>query len=157
MRPLRYYRLSAFARLRHDGASTAFPIHLPASSAKHWSDDDPDSLTDLASTDESIKDLCLELLKAAGKLQKTERSDPDFFTAPVDSNFISTWRDFEERFAHALLMVRSNAVEAGEAQHFMSFDWYERTEWKDADYRAMGASEAIEAIIGFADSQADTP
>lgn len=47
---------------------------------KHWSDDGLDSLTDLASTDGSIKDLCLELLKAAGSLQKTERNDPDFFT-----------------------------------------------------------------------------
>jgi hypothetical protein len=119
---------------------------------REWSDDDPDSLPDVANSDESIKDLCLELLKAAGSLQKTERNDPELFKAPVDSKVISAWRDFEQRFADALLMVRSNAVGA---QHFMSFDWYERTEWEDADYRAMDAAEAVEAIIGFADSQAD--
>jgi hypothetical protein len=78
------------------------------------------------------------------------RVDPD--ALPVDSKVISAWRDFEQRFADALLMVRSNAVGA---QHFMSFDWYERTEWEDADYRAMDAAESVEAIIGFADSQAD--
>ena len=56
---------------------------------KDWSEDDPGSLPDLASTDEEIRDLCLELLMAAASLQKDERRDPDFFTAPVDSKFIS--------------------------------------------------------------------
>jgi hypothetical protein len=121
---------------------------------KDWSEDDPGSLPYLADTDEAIKDLCLELLRAAGSLQKDERRDPDFFTAPVDSKFISAWREFEEHFADALLIVRSNAVEAGET-HFLSFDWYERTQWEDADYKASETAAAIEAIIDFADSQAD--
>jgi hypothetical protein len=111
---------------------------------KDWSDDDPDGLPEVANSDESIKDLCLELLRAAGSLQKTERSDPALFTAPVDSKFISTWRDFEERFADVLLIVRSNAVEAGE-DHFLSFEWYERSQWEDADYRATGA----DSLTGF--------
>jgi hypothetical protein len=52
------------------------------------------------------------------------------------------------------LIVRSNAAEAGET-HFLSFDGYERTQWEDADYKAAGAAAAIEAIIDFADFQAD--
>jgi len=70
-------------------------------------------LPDFASKDESIKDLCLKLLKAAGSIQKDERGERELFAAPVDSKFISTWRDFEERFADALLIVLSNAAEAG--------------------------------------------
>jgi hypothetical protein len=120
---------------------------------KNWSEDDPESLPDLASTDESIKNLCMETLKAAGSLQKNERGDRDFFTAPVDSKFISAWRDFEGRFADALLIIRSNAVEAGE-QHYLSFDWYERNLWENADFKAAGAAQAIEAIVDFADSRA---
>jgi|ERR1022692_943280 hypothetical protein len=89
---------------------------------KDWSEDDPKSLPDLASKDESIKDLCLELLLAAGSIQKNERSDRKLFIAPVDSKFVSAWRDFEERYAHVLMIVRSNAVEAGDAHLILSFD-----------------------------------
>src|SRR4051812_12209329 len=81
---------------------------------KDWSDDDPESLPELASKDESIKDLCLDLLRAAGKLQRNERGNRELFTSPVDPKFVTVWREFERRFGHALLVVRSNAVEAGE-------------------------------------------
>ena len=123
---------------------------------KDWSEDDPNSLPDLANTDEAIKTLCLELLKAAGILQKNERGDRELFTAPVDSKFISTWRDFEERFADALLIVLSNAAEAGGMRLYSSFDWYEPSgRWEDADYKAAGVAEAIEAMIDFAHTQAE--
>jgi hypothetical protein len=98
----------------------------------------------------------LELLKAAGSLQKNERGDRELFTAPVDSKFISTWRDFEKRFADALLVVRTNAVEAGDTHLFLSFDWYEQSgQWEDADYKAAGVAKAIEAMIDFANTQAE--
>jgi hypothetical protein len=104
---------------------------------KEWSEDDADCLPELASTDESIKKLCLRLLKAAGSLQRNQRDHGELFIKPVDPRFISAWRDFEERFAHALLMVRSNDVDAGEATHFLSFDWYEAApRWEEADWEA---------------------
>ena len=58
---------------------------------KDWSDDDPESLPELASRDESIKDLCLDLLKAAGKLQSNERGNRELFTSPVDPKFVTVW------------------------------------------------------------------
>jgi hypothetical protein len=123
---------------------------------KNWSEDDPKSLPALASEDESIKALCLELLLAAGSIQKNERSDRELFTAPVDSKFVSAWRDFEKRYAHVLLIVRSNAVEAGDAHLILSFDCYEQPpRWDDADWEAARAAELIERTIYFAHSQAD--
>ena len=114
---------------------------------KDWSEDDTDSLPDLASKEKEIKDLCLKLLKAAGSLQKNERSERELFTAPVDLNFITAWRDFENRFAHVLLTVRSNAAEAGELHPF-SFDWYEHPpRWEDADSEAAKAAELMETMV----------
>ncbi len=80
-------------------------------------------------------------------LQKNERSDRELFTTPVDSKFISTWRNFEKRFAPALLKVRSNAVEAGEP-HYLSSDWYEHPpRWEDADSKAAGVAELMEEMF----------
>jgi hypothetical protein len=120
---------------------------------KDWCEDDPESLSDLADTDEPIKNLCFELLKAAGSIQRNERDNRELFTAPVDSKFVTAWRVFEERYAHALLIVRSNAVEAGgmEPLSFLSFDWYEHPpRWEDADFDAAGAARAIEKMIELA-------
>ena len=72
---------------------------------KDWSDDDPDALPELASTDESIKDLCLKLLKAAGSIQRNERGDRERFAGPVDLKFVSAWRELEERYADVLWIV----------------------------------------------------
>src|SRR3974377_2040556 len=114
---------------------------------KDWSEDEPESLPDIASKEKEIKDLCLKLLKAAGSLQKNERSERELFTAPVDLNFITAWRDFENRFAHVLLTVRSNAAEAGELHPF-SFDWYEHPpRWEDADSEAAKAAELMETMV----------
>jgi hypothetical protein len=115
---------------------------------KDWSEDDPKSLPDLASKDELIKDLCLKLLKAAGSIQKDERGERELFAAPVDSKFISTWRDFEERYANVLLIVRSSAVEAGDARFSFSFDCYEQSlRWEDANWVAARAADLIERTI----------
>jgi hypothetical protein len=65
-------------------------------------------------------------LKAAGNLQRNERGNRELFTSPVDPKFVTVWREFERRFGHALLVVRSNAVEAGEWNLVFSFDWYEQ-------------------------------
>ena len=123
---------------------------------KEWSDDDAEKLPELALADEAIRELCLSLLKAAGTLQRRERSRRDLFTAPVDPKFISDWRDFEERFAYPLLIIRSNAAEAGEYQLLFSLDFYEQpVNWKRADFYAAGRARAIEAVFDFAHSQVE--
>jgi Domain of unknown function (DUF4145) len=115
---------------------------------KDLSEDDPESLPALASADDSIKDLCLKLLKAAGSIQKDERGERELFAAPVDSKLISTWRDFEKRYAHLLLIVRSNEVKEGKKHILLSFDWYEQPpRWEDADDKAARAAELIETMI----------
>lgn len=103
-----------------------------------------------------IDETGLNLLKAAGTVQKRERSHPELFTAPVDPKFIADWRDFEERFGRPLLIVRSNAAEAGEHQHLFSLDFYEQpVDWKHADFFAAGKTRAIEAVFDYARSQVE--
>ena len=113
---------------------------------KEWSEDEPESLPELASTDEPIKELCLQLLKAAGSLQRFERSAPDLFTAPVESKFISNWRDFEKRFVPALLTVRFNALMSREWD-FSSFGYEHSPGWEDADQEAARAEVLIESMM----------
>jgi hypothetical protein len=105
---------------------------------KDWSDDDPESLPELASKDESIKDLCLDLLGAAGNLQRNERGDRELFTAPVDSKFITTWRDFEDRFERVLDDLFWHPLIKRES------------EWEHADLNAAIAADLIEKTIEFA-------
>ena len=114
---------------------------------KDWSEDDPESLPDLARADDSVKELCLELLMAAGSIQRNERRVRELFTTPVDLKFVSTWRDFEMRYANFLLIVRSNAVEGGDTNIPLSFDWYEQPTWEAADDEAARAAELMEAMI----------
>ena len=113
---------------------------------KEWSEDEPESLPELASTDEPIKELCLQLLKAAGSLQRFERSAPDLFTAPVESKFISNWRDFEKRLVPALLTVRFNALMSREWD-FSSFGYEHSPGWEDADQEAARAEVLIESMM----------
>jgi len=125
------------------------------SQLRDWIDDNPEDLPDLASKDDGTKDICLALLKAAGHLQKIERSGRKLFAAPVSSTFISAWRDFEERFGPVLLQVRANAVDAGDFRLALSLDWYEKpVSWDGADHAAREAVRAIEDTFDFACTQA---
>ena len=65
---------------------------------KHWSDDAPEELADLAATDTSAKELCIQLSFAARFLKMNERRAQALFAAPVDPAFLAAWRDYEERY-----------------------------------------------------------
>jgi hypothetical protein len=65
---------------------------------KDWSDDAPEDLAELAASDSSVKDLCIELSFAAHFLKMNERRARALFAAPVDPAFLSAWRDYEERY-----------------------------------------------------------
>src|SRR5260370_14451458 len=69
---------------------------------KDWSDDDPGALHELASKDESVKDLCSALMRVVERLQFNSKNDRELFTAPVDPKFITSWRNFEQRFLPVL-------------------------------------------------------
>jgi hypothetical protein len=119
---------------------------------KDWSDDDPTCMPELAHADEGLRDLGLKLLKAAGSIQKSERSHRDLFTGPTDPKFIVEWRDFEERFANVLLKVSS---EAGDQSFLFSFDYYEEPEqWEVADFHAITYAESFKAAFRFAREKA---
>jgi hypothetical protein len=106
---------------------------------KDWSDDDPQALLELATTDELIKDLCSALNGAVQRLQLDRRKNLELFTAPVDSKFITAWRDFEERFEPVLY-----------------FPMIEReSDWKLADFNAEHSAGLIEATIELANSRSD--
>jgi hypothetical protein len=123
---------------------------------KDWCDDDAANLPYLARTDEACEKLCLDLLKAAGSIQSKERSGRELFTAPVDPKFVSFWREFEQRFAHSLLIVRSNAFEAGKHQLLFSLDFYEApVSWQRADFFAARIAKNIDDAVDFAHSQAE--
>ena len=65
---------------------------------KRWSDDAPEELADLAATDTSAKELCIQLSFAARFLEMNERRAQALFAAPVDPAFLAAWRDYEERY-----------------------------------------------------------
>jgi hypothetical protein len=120
---------------------------------KDWSEDDPAGLPEFARADEGIRELGTGVLRAAGSIQRSEKSERDLFTAPVDPRFISEWRDFEERFASVLLSIRSE-VAAGDL--LFSFDYYEEPDqWVVADFKALMAARSLDATIKFAVAHAE--
>lgn len=122
---------------------------------KVWSENDPDNVTKVANVDKEIETLCLNLLKAAGSIQKHERLHRDLFTGPVDPKFILEWRDFEERFAGNLVNIRFDASTNDSGFHF-SFDFYEEPEqWVMADYNAMKTAKSLDMTIRFARVRAE--
>jgi hypothetical protein len=126
---------------------------------KDWCDDEPKGLAEDASKDEGLKKLCLDLLRAAGALQKPERErvQRDLFIGPSDSNFILVFRDFEKRFSHALHTIRSNAVQAGEMDLAFSFDWYEQpSTWLEADFFALLGARAMDDVFELAHERASS-
>jgi len=123
---------------------------------REWSEDDPAGLRELARTDEGIQELGLSILRAAGRIQRSEQAGRDLFTGPVDAIFISEWRDFEERFTQALLDIRSDMAAAHKSDLLFSLDYYEEPDhWYVADFKAIYAARSLDATIMFATTQAE--
>jgi len=121
---------------------------------KDWSDDDPESLTDLAREDEAVKNLCNALSWTAHYLRMNERRHRQLFAAPVDPKFLTAWRDFEQRFERALAGIWLADVfpefEAGEPKRTSESE----LQWENTDHEAAEQSRAIENAIDFAYAQA---
>ena len=122
---------------------------------RDWSDDNPIGLRELAFADDSFQQLALDTLRVAGSIQRSEQSDRDLFTGPVDPIFISEWRDFEERFAGALLDILSSTAWGTDPLLF-TFDYYEQPDqWEVADFKAIRAARSLDVSILFAAVQGE--
>ena len=122
---------------------------------KDWTDDDPVSLSALAKNDASIRKLCGDLSWAAHLLKVNERRRRQLFAAPADSQFIQTWRDYEERYQSTL---------AGVWLSELFIDWESLaptdmpradTEWENADCEAREQDGGIRDAIHFAQFNVD--
>ncbi len=69
------------------------------SKLQEYTDDDPSGLKASAESDESVKEICLEVLDVASRLRRYERLERSLFVGPVDPQFIKKWRDFDGRYA----------------------------------------------------------
>jgi hypothetical protein len=120
---------------------------------RDWSDNDPVYIRGIALEDDGFFQLALDVLRVAGSIKQSEKSNRDLFTDPVDPKFISEWRDFEERFAGALLDILSDPAARGDPSLF-TFDYYEQPDqWEVADFKASLAARSLDVSILFAEVQ----
>ncbi len=114
--------------------------------------DEPAALPELAKSDEAIKELCSRLSWAGHSLKMNERRHRQLFTKPVDPEFLTEWRDFEERFESVLLDIEfaGLSLELGEPSQVSKTDF----QWETADEEAGEQAGAIEGAIDFAYDQA---
>jgi hypothetical protein len=122
---------------------------------KDWCDNDSSVLYESAVEDRGIQQLIWDILRNAGRIQKSERSERDLFTGPVDPKFIFEWRDFEERFAITLLDICANYIK-DKSEYFFSLEYYEQPDhWELADFKAINQVRSLDATIIFATAQAE--
>ena len=83
----------------------------PFQKLKDWSDDDPDSLAELNLRARMSRLKIYALIHfRPPELSSRRNAARELLMTPVESKFVSTWREFEKRFGDALLIVRSKAV-----------------------------------------------
>ena len=122
---------------------------------KDWCDDDPKELAGFAESDSSVRDLCNRLNLRAGLLRRDERRGRQLFTAPVDPQFLSAWRDYEDRYQTVLSRIWLSQVwpEAlsDESSHIPRID----LQWDLADEDGAQQAGGIYNAIEFAQFNAD--
>jgi hypothetical protein len=127
------------------------------SKLKDWCDDEPDAILQIAVSDKQFKDLCMQVLGAAERLHASEQNHRQLFAAPVDSKFLSVWRDFEARYEHVLAANWSSLVFGDESINLpdksKTISNAER-KWENADLNGKIGADLIEKAIGFARVQA---
>ena len=125
---------------------------------KHWSDDAPDELEELADNDDSIKALTGEVYLTAWVLKEYEFRGRSLFAAPVDPKFLDAWRDFEDRYADVVGRVQWSGITIDLGDEFETpvekppqGDEKSAADiaWDDADHWAEDDAAAIEYAIEF--------
>jgi hypothetical protein len=123
---------------------------------KDWSEDDPESLPELAAKDDGVKNLCNQVCGAARNLTMNERRHRELFAAPVDPRFLAAWRNYEARFAKPLARIWL----ADLIPDFGSFDpgptSHAELNWDNADHEGDEQARAIETAIYFGREQIRT-
>ena len=122
---------------------------------RHWTDDEPQGIIELAGSDASIKKLCLELFDAAYFLKMNERRSRRLFAAPVDPSFISAWRDYEERYESVVANVWLLDLELGLGGEEPGPTPKAELQWANADRQAVQQASGIEDAIDFAQFNID--
>ena len=115
-------------------------------------DDDPSGLEALASTDEVLASLCVEVVEFALSISMNERKRRQLFAAPVDPNFIPAWRRYEDKYAAPLAGVWLG-LDPGTV--ISNSEPPQQTQWRVANEDAAAQAKAIETALQFADEQAD--
>lgn len=80
-----------------DSAQVARFLTLFAS-IKQCTEDRPEDLPELVSTDDGVRRLAVELYWAADEIKRAEQSHADLFAGPVDPQFLASWREFEASY-----------------------------------------------------------
>ena len=66
-------------------------------------DDDPDIVEETASNDPNFRKLCRQIFDLRLQLGGEQLEHPEQFIAPVKTDFIKAWRDYDERYSSAVL------------------------------------------------------
>jgi hypothetical protein len=119
---------------------------------RDMSDDDPVHVQGLAKEDEDFRKVCRDLSWMASLLHTAERSQRPLYAAPVDPQFVSAWRDFEERFDSVLAGIFLEDL--GMVLDTPSGELSDRSAvaLDHAEDAARESTRAIESVIDFAES-----
>jgi len=107
-------------------------------------DGDPANIVPDAQKDESIRDLCLDLLCAAYQADPPNLRGPDTLIAPADPVFIRAWRDYEENYATPVFAAVFADLGGDDTRTLPD------ARWATADDDATEASHGILEAMSFA-------
>ena len=119
-------------------------------------DDEPEGLEELAVSDPDLRQLCSDLDDAATHMWLGKQRRRSLFAAPVDTKFVSAWRDYEERFELRVLGAKLSGdhewLGLGPSAVILDADVHRALDvlWDRADDNARGKSSAIEAAFEYA-------
>ncbi len=122
---------------------------------KYWSAESPEGLKEFASTDESVKDLCIKLSFAAYLLKKDERRTRTLFAAPANPAFITMRREYEDRYEEIVADMWLSDFFPDLGDNGRSDLPKTDQQWENADEAAKDQAGGIGWAIGFAQEQID--
>jgi hypothetical protein len=106
-----------------------------------------------AKKDASLKRLCIDIYWAGFAITMNERRQRRLFTAPVDPEFVSSWRTYEQNFAVPVSRVFLSDFDP-ESLSYVETRSRAAVVWDNADDHAQEQAASIEAAIDFALDQA---
>lgn len=130
--------------------------------------DEPDEIERFANTDKPFKEICLRLRTSAQLLGEFEKHARRAFAAPVDPNFLTAWRDYQERYAvpidavyHCDFFKELDEIFASIEPHQLIMAGPSRIEspaekrWRKADDNAVDMADSLRAAFSFAEVETE--